>query len=81
LPGRAQLFIEDRGSRQPPAQVSSTCASSACFSVRGRGLPVGAELFNLFNGQSASEVKTSVNNQFSGDPASLAGAVRLCRSR
>jgi hypothetical protein len=38
---------------------------------------VGAELFNLFNGQAASEVKTSINNQFVDDPTSLAGAVRL----
>ncbi len=72
-----QLFIEDRGSRQLPAQVSLDLRVQRVFPVRGRELLVGAELFNLFNGQSASEVKTSVNNQFSGDPTSLAGAVRL----
>jgi Carboxypeptidase regulatory-like domain len=72
-----QVFIESRGSRQLPAQVSLDLRLQRAFPVRGSDLLIGAEVFNLFNGQSASEVKTSVNNQFADDPTSLAGAVRL----
>ncbi len=72
-----QVFIEGRGSRQLPAQVSLDLRLQRAFPVRGNDLLIGAEVFNLFNGQSASEVKTSVNNQFVEDPTSLAGAVRL----
>ena len=72
-----QVFIEPRGSRQLPTQVSLDLRVQRPFPVRGKDLIVGIELFNVFNGQSASEVKTSVNNQSIGDKTSLAGAVRL----
>lgn len=72
-----QIFVESRGARQLPAQVSLDLRVQRIFPVRGSELLVGAELFNVFNGQAASEVKTSVNNQFLDDPTSLAGAVRL----
>ncbi len=72
-----QLFVETRGSRQLPSQVSLDLRLQRVFSVRGSDLLVGAELFNVFNGQAASEVTTSVKNQFTDDLTSLAGAVRL----
>ncbi|MBL0169398.1 MAG: TonB-dependent receptor [Gemmatimonadaceae bacterium] len=72
-----QLFTESRGSRQLPTQVSLDLRVQRSVPVRGNELVLGFELFNVFNGQSASEVKTSVNNQTAGDPTSLAGAVRL----
>lgn len=72
-----QLFIETRGSRQLPAQASLDLRLQRTIAVRGQRLLIGAELFNVFNGQSTAEVKTSVNNQVTGDKTSLAGAVRL----
>ena len=72
-----QLFIETRGSRQLPTQVSLDLRAQRAIPVAGRELLLGLEVFNLFNGQSAAEVKNSVNNQNSNAPTSLAGAVRL----
>ncbi|MEQ1692556.1 MAG: carboxypeptidase regulatory-like domain-containing protein, partial [Gemmatimonas sp.] len=72
-----QMFIESRGSRQLPTQVSLDLRMQRVIPVRGNEMLVGIELFNVFNGQAASEVKTSVNNQINGDQTSLAGAVRV----
>lgn len=72
-----QLFVEPRGSRQLPTQVSLDLRAQRAFTVRSNHVVVGIELFNLFNGQSASEVKTSLNNQVVGDNTSAVGAVRL----
>ena len=72
-----QLFIETRGSRQLPAQASLDLRLQRAFKVHGSDLLFGGELFNVFNGQSAAEVKTSVNNQVPGDKTSMAGAVRV----
>ena len=72
-----QVFTESRGSRQLPAQVSLDLRLQRAIPVRGSELLLGFELFNVFNGQSASEVKTSLNNQIADDHTSLAGAVRL----
>ncbi len=72
-----QIFTEPRGSRQLPAQVSLDLRAQRKLPVRGTELLLGIELFNVFNGQSASDVKTSLNNGSAGDPTSLAGAVRL----
>ncbi|MCC6241489.1 MAG: hypothetical protein IT353_01555, partial [Gemmatimonadaceae bacterium] len=72
-----QMFIEPRGSRQLPTQASLDLRAQRVFAVRSHELLVGVELFNLANGQAASEVKTSVNNQVPNDVTSLAGAVRL----
>lgn len=72
-----QVFIEPRGSRQLPTQVSLDLRLQRPLTVRSTDIVVGLEVFNLFNGQSAAEVKTSVNNQLAGDQTSMAGAVRL----
>lgn len=72
-----QVFVESRGSRQLPTQVSLDLRVQRAVPISGRDLLIGLEVFNLFNGQSASEVKTSVNNQNTAEPTSLAGAVRL----
>lgn len=72
-----QIFVEPRGSRQLPTQVSLDLRVQRAFPVKTNDLVVGIELFNLFNGQSASEVKTSLNNQTLGDNTSTVGAVRL----
>jgi hypothetical protein len=72
-----QVFIEPRGSRQLPAQASLDLRIQRAIPVRGNELLLGVELFNVFNGQAAAEVKTSVNNQVAGDNTSAAGAVRL----
>ena len=72
-----QVFIEARGSRQLPTQASLDLRVQRAIPVRGNQLLVGVELFNVFNGQAAAEVKTSVNNQVAGDITSTAGAVRL----
>lgn len=72
-----EMFIEPRGSRQLPTQVSLDLRVQRAFAVKSNDLVIGIELFNLFNGQSASEVKTSVNNQSLNDNTSLVGAVRL----
>ncbi len=72
-----QIFIEPRGSRQLSTQASLDLRVQRPFSVRGSDVLVGVEVFNLFNGQAASEVKTAVNNQMAGDATSAVGAVRL----
>lgn len=72
-----QVFIESRGSRQLPTQVSLDLRLQRTFPIAKREMLIGLEVFNLFNGQSASEVKTSVNNQNVSEKSSLAGAVRL----
>ena len=72
-----QMFIESRGSRQLPVQASLDLRLQRVIPVRTSEMLVGIELFNIFNGQAASEVKTSVNNQVAGDATSFVGAVRV----
>lgn len=72
-----QLFLEQRGSRQMETFATVDVRAQRVIPVRDRELVIGLEVFNLANFQSISAVKTSVNNQDSADPTSLAGAVRL----
>ncbi len=71
------VFIEERGNRQFAAQATLDLRLQRAFRIKATQLVVGAEVFNAFNGSSATEVKTSLNNQSTGDPSSLLGAVRL----
>ena len=72
-----QIFLEQRGSRQLETFATRDVRAQRVFPVNRRELVVGLEVFNLANFQSVSQVKTSVNNQDTEDPTSMAGAVRL----
>ncbi len=75
--GGQQVFVEPRGSRQLPAQASLDLRLQRVVRLGGHALLVGAEVFNVFNGQAAADVKTSLNNQVTNDVTSTVGAVRL----
>lgn len=72
-----ELYIEPRGSRRFDAQATLDLRLQRGFRVRGTDLVVGAEVFNVFNGSAATQVKTSLNNASTADPSSQLGAVRL----
>lgn len=71
------LFIEPRGSRQLPAQLTVNLRLQRATAVRGHTLIVGIEAFNMLNGSAVTSVRETLNGQDASDPSTLVGAVRL----
>ncbi len=71
------LFTEPRGSRQFEGRTNLDLRLQKVLRLRRHDVIVGAEVFNVFNANAISDLKSALNNQDPSDPTSLVGAVRL----
>ena len=71
------IFLETRGTREFDARATLDLHLDRVFPISTVDLVVGLDVFNLFNTDALTDVKTTVNGQISGDDSTLFGAPRF----
>ena len=74
--GGQDVFVEPRGSRELGSFTLVDLHLDKVFSLSGNDLVVGFDLFNVFNEDAVTSIRTLVNDQDPSDAATLFGSPR-----